>query len=307
METVSKNQKVVLPLLEEHGICLYLKREDQIHPLISGNKFRKLKYNLLKAKEENHRKLLTFGGAYSNHISAVAYAGKKYGFQTIGLIRGDELKDKLSEILKTNPTLRLAAEHGMKFEFVSRSDYRLKDTPDFIEKLRSKYEDFYLIPEGGTNDLAIKGCEEILKPDDEFFDIVCVSVGTGGTISGIINSACKDQVVMGFPALKGDFLEKEVKKLIRPNNNWSLIKEYHFGGYAKVNEELVNFINNFKFETSIALDPIYTGKMMFGILNLIKQGRFARGTKIMAIHTGGLQGIHGMNIKLKHKKLPIIQ
>ena len=307
METASKNKKVELPLLEEHGVSLYLKREDQIHPLISGNKYRKLKYNLIKAKEDNYKTLLTFGGAYSNHISAVAFAGKQYGLQTIGVIRGEELKDNLSEILKTNPTLRLAAEHGMKFEFVSRSDYRLKNTPDFIEKLSEKYEDFYLIPEGGTNDLAIKGCEEILKPGDEFFDIVCVSVGTGGTISGIINSAWKDQFIMGFPALKGDFLEKEIKKIIRSNNNWRLITDYHFGGYAKVNKELVNFINNFKFETSIALDPIYTGKMMYGILDLIRLGRFERGTKILGIHTGGLQGIQGMNIKLKHKKLPIIQ
>jgi len=215
LETASKNEKVELPLLEEHGVSLYLKREDQIHPLISGNKYRKLKYNLIKAKEDNYKTLLTFGGAYSNHISAVAFAGKQYGLQTIGVIRGEELKDNLSEILKTNPTLRLAAEHGMKFEFVSRSDYRLKNTPDFIEKLSEKYEDFYLIPEGGTNDLAIKGCEEILKPGDEFFDIVCVSVGTGGTISGIINSAWKDQFIMGFPALKGDFLEKEIKKIIK--------------------------------------------------------------------------------------------
>jgi len=307
LETAIKNQKVELPLLEEHQVSLFLKREDQIHPFISGNKYRKLKYNLKIAKEEGHLTLLTFGGAYSNHISAVAFAGKKYGFQTIGVIRGDELKENINEILKTNTTLRLASEHGMKFEFVSRANYRLKETSDFVEELRKKYEKFYLIPEGGTNDLAIKGCEEILKSGDDIFDIICVPVGTGGTISGIINSAKKDQFVMGYPALKGDFLDIEIKKLIQPNNNWKLIKEYHFGGFAKVNEELVNFINNFKFETSIALDPIYTGKMMFGILDLIKHGRFARGTKILAIHTGGLQGIHGMNIKLKHKKLPIIQ
>ena len=142
---------------------------------------------------------------------------------------------------------------------------------------------------------------------DQIFDVICVSVGTGGTISGIINSARKDQFVMGFPALKGNFLAKQIKGFIQPKNNWSLINDYHFGGYAKVNEELVKFINNFKFETSIPLDPIYTGKMMFGILDLIKRGRFSKGTKILAIHTGGLQGILGMNIKLKNKKLPVIQ
>lgn len=307
MDHVSRNQKVVLPQLEEYGISLYMKREDQIHPLISGNKYRKLKYNIKKAQEEGYRTLLTFGGAYSNHISAVAFAGKKYGFQTIGVIRGDELKDDIIQTLKVNPTLGLASEHGMNFEFVSRSNYRLKETTHFINALREKYGEFYLIPEGGTNDLAIKGCEEILNDSDQFFDVICVSVGTGGTISGIINSAKEDQIVMGFPALKGDFLEKQIKRHIQPKNNWSLINDYHFDGYAKVNEELVKFINNFKFETSIPLDPIYTGKMMFGILDLIKLGRFSRGTKILAIHTGGLQGINGMNIKLRHKKLPVIQ
>lgn len=307
MVPAPKNQKVKLPLLEEFGIDLYIKREDEIHPLISGNKFRKLKYNLIKAKEEDHHTLLTFGGAYSNHISAVAFAGKKYGFKTIGVIRGDELKDNIDEILKTNPTLNLASKHGMKFEFVSRSNYRLKNTAAFISELREKHGEFYLIPEGGTNDLAIKGCEEILKDGDDIFDIICVAVGTGGTISGIINSAKKNQFVLGFPALKGDFLKKEISKLIRPNNNWSLINDYHFGGYAKMNEELVNFINKFKFETSIPLDPIYTGKMMFGLLDLIRHGRFERGTKILAVHTGGLQGIQGINIKLMNKKLPFIQ
>lgn len=307
MDSTSRNQKVVLPLLEEYGISLFVKREDQIDPLISGNKYRKLKYNIKKAQEEHHRTLLTFGGAYSNHISAVAYAGKKFGFQTIGIIRGDELKEDLIGTLKVNPTLGLASEHGMNFDFVSRSNYRLKDTAHFINELREKYGEFYLIPEGGTNDLAIIGCEEILEDSDQIFDMICVSVGTGGTISGIINSARRDQFVMGFPALKGDFLAKQIKEFIQSKNNWSLINEYHFGGYAKVNEELVKFINNFKFETSIPLDPIYTGKMMFGILDLIKRGRFSKGTKILAIHTGGLQGILGMNIKLKNKKLPVIQ
>ena len=307
MDHVSRNQKVLFAPLEEYGISMYMKREDQIHPLISGNKYRKLKYNIKKAQEEGHQTLLTFGGAYSNHISAVAFAGKKYGFRTIGVIRGDELGNDIIKTLKVNPTLGLASEHGMNFEFVSRSNYRLKETDQYINELREKYGEFYLIPEGGTNDLAIHGCEEILDDRDQFFDVICVSVGTGGTISGIINSAKGDQFVMGFPALKGDFLEEQIKRYIQPKNNWSLINDYHFGGYAKVNEELVKFINNFKFETSIPLDPIYTGKMMFGILDLIKQGHFSKGTKILAIHTGGLQGIYGMNMKLRHKKLPVIQ
>ena len=195
----------------------------------------------------------------------------------------------------------------MVFKFVSRSDYRLKNTEQFKVKIREAYGDFYLIPEGGTNSLAVKGCEEILKSEDAIFDVVCVSIGTGGTIAGIINSLKSNQKVIGFPALKGDFLKKEIEKYTIPNVKWSLNTDYHFGGFAKINEELINFNNNFKEETGISLDPIYTGKMMFGIVDLIKKGYFQKGTKILAIHTGGLQGISGMNTRLNQKQLPLLQ
>lgn len=251
--------------------------------------------------------MLTFGGAFSNHIAAVAFAGKEFGFKTIGIIRGDELNENLELTLSRNPTLRMAHENGMVFNFVTRSSYRLKNTEEFITDCRKKFGDFYLIPEGGTNRLAVKGCEEILKPDDKTYDVVCVSIGTGGTISGIINSAKKNQKVIGFPALKGNFLHKEIEKYTIQNENWSLNNNYHFGGFAKINEELINFINNFKEETGVSLDPIYTGKMMFGIVDLIKRGFFEKGTKIIAIHTGGLQGIEGMNVRLKQKQLPLLQ
>ncbi len=251
--------------------------------------------------------MLTFGGAFSNHIAAVAFAGKEYGFKTIGIIRGDELEENFEETIRKNSTLRIAQEHGMIFKFVTRSDYRLKNTEQFIDNLKEKFGEFYLIPEGGTNDLAVKGCEEILKPEDAIFDVVCVSIGTGGTIAGIINSIKENQKVIGFPALKGDFLQKEIEKYTIPNEKWSLNTNYHFGGFAKINEELINFINNFKEETSISLDPIYTGKMMFGIVDLIKKGYFEKGIKILAIHTGGLQGISGMNTRLIKKQLPLLQ
>lgn len=302
-----ENQRVVLSELEKFGVNLFIKREDQIHPYISGNKYRKLKYNLFKAQEEKYDTLLTFGGAYSNHISAVAFTGKEFGFKTIGIIRGDELSNDLKNTLEQNPTLNIANKHGMQFEFVTRSDYRLKNTEEFIDKLKDKFGNFYLIPEGGTNNLAIRGCEEILKQGDESFDIICSAIGTGGTISGIINSINENQKVLGFPALKGDFLTKEIEKYTIQGKNWSLINDYHFGGFAKINEGLVNFINQFKLETSIPLDPIYTGKMMYGLVDLIKKGFFKKGTNILAIHTGGLQGINGMNNYLKQKQLPLIQ
>ena len=285
-----------------NGISLTIKREDLNHPFISGNKLRKLKYNLLQAKAEKKTTLLTFGGAFSNHIAAVAYAGKEQGFKTIGIIRGDELFDKIEE----NPTLKFAQENGMEFEFVSREDYRNKSEISFIEKLKEKFGDFYLIPEGGTNELAVKGCEEILTDADVVFNYVCCAVGTGGTISGLINSASLNQKILGFPALKGDFLNDEIR-IFAKKNNWELISDYHFGGFGKINLELIEFINAFFEENKVPLDPIYTGKMVFGVIDLIRKDYFPAHSKILLIHTGGLQGIEGMNLKLKQKKLPILK
>ena len=293
------NQKITYEL--PNGITLEIKREDLLHPFVSGNKFRKLKYNVLQAKAENQSVLLTFGGAFSNHIAAVAYAGKEQGFETIGVIRGDELRDKISE----NPTLSFAQECGMRFEFVTREAYRHKTETAFIEQLQVKFGSFYLVPEGGTNDLAVKGCEEILTEFDAHFDFVCSAVGTGGTISGLINSALPHQKVLGFPALKGDFLQNEIHKFVN-NKNWELITDYHFGGYGKVTTEFIEWMNWFYAQTGIPLDPIYTGKMVFGVIDLIYKNYFPEGSKILMIHTGGIQGIQGINLKLKHKKLPLL-
>jgi len=295
------NQHIDIPLLHEKGVQLYLKREDTIHPLISGNKYRKLKYNLHEAKAQDQHTLLTFGGAYSNHIAATAYAGHKHGFSTIGVIRGEELETQWQD----NPTLRLAHEHGMQFHFVSRSDYRRKNESAFLETLKKQFGNVYLLPEGGTNDLAVKGCMEILTEADANFDYVCGSVGTGGTLAGLINASQPHQTVLGFPALKGDFLTEEIRTFAQ-NNRWRLVTDYHFGGYAKVDQQLIVFINRFKQQTGIPLDPIYTGKMLFGIFDLIKKDFFPSENQILAIHTGGLQGIPGMNAILKKKKLPLL-
>ena len=299
MFSYSRNQVIAIDLPK--GISLVIKRDDLIHPFVSGNKFRKLKYNLLQAKAENQSTLLTFGGAYSNHIAAVAYTGKENGFQTIGIIRGDELGDKI----ESNPTLKFAQECGMHFEFVSRETYRLKTEATFLEQLQQQYGSFYLIPEGGTNAFAIKGCEEILTPDDASFDYVACAIGTGGTISGLINSVLPHQKVLGFPALKGEFLQDEIRKFVR-HENWELITDYHFGGYGKVSPDLIDWINRFYAQTQIPLDPVYTGKMVFGILDLIAKNYFPENANILLIHTGGLQGIQGMNLKLKNKGLPIL-
>lgn len=291
-------QEIVLP---NTTVKLYIRREDLIHPFVSGNKFRKLKYNLLEAKKQNHRTLLTFGGAYSNHIAAVAFAGKENGFKTIGVIRGDELSSKISQ----NPTLKFCQDNGMEFVFVSREQYRLKITEGFLCNLKNDFDDFYLVPEGGTNDFAVKGCEEILSNEDERFDYICCAIGTGGTISGIINSSTSRQKVLGFPSLKGDFIKKDIRKFAK-KENWDIISDYHFGGYGKVSEELIEFINDFYKKYSIPLDPIYTGKMVFGVIDLITKNYFPEDSKILLIHTGGIQGVQGMNLKLSNKNLQTI-
>ena len=304
--TGSRNQIINHKFLEDKDLTLVVKREDEIHPFISGNKFRKLKYNLEEAAKQGFKTLVSFGGAYSNHISALSYAGKMYGFDTIGIIRGDELGLNLQRTLAQNPTLRFADKNGMKFKFISREAYRKKDEPDFVQELISELGQFYWIPEGGTNELAVRGCEEILTQDDEQFDFICVAVGTGGTISGLINSARKHQTVLGFPSLKGEFLEGVIKEKTKRDKHWKLIHKYHFGGYAKINENLISFINDFYQQTTIPLDPVYTGKMMFGIMDLVQKDFFNRNSSILMIHTGGLQGIEGMNQRLLKKKLPLI-
>ena len=297
----SKNQKISLPILSEKKLSLHLKREDLIHPFVSGNKFRKLKYNLIEATEQGHQTLLTFGGAYSNHIAATAFAGNEKGFRTIGIIRGEELSKKWQD----NPTLKFAYEQGMHFKFISRVDYRQKNSTRFLNQLKTEFGAFYLLPEGGTNVQAVRGCEELLTSQDEEFNVICACVGTGGTISGIVNSSTQNQRVLGFPALRGDFLKQDIRKFVK-KENWKLVSDYDFGGYAKINKELVLFINRFKSESGIALDPVYTGKMLFGILDMIRNDEFKSGTKILAIHSGGLQGIAGMNQKLKKKNLPLL-
>ncbi|WP_418511806.1 1-aminocyclopropane-1-carboxylate deaminase/D-cysteine desulfhydrase [Corallibacter sp.] len=294
------NEDVISSSLK--NVSLSLKREDVIHEYVSGNKYRKLKYNIQQAQKEKKEILLTFGGAFSNHIAAVSAIGSLFGLKTIGVVRGEELKDSYA----SNATLLFAKSQGMQFEFVSRSVYREKNTESFVRKLKEKFGDFYLIPEGGTNNLAVKGCEEILTDNDNSFDFICCPVGTGGTISGLINSSLSHQKIIGFPALKGDFLRKDISKFAN-KSNWELISDYHFGGYAKINTELISFINQFKVENNIQLDPVYTGKMMFGIFDLIKKEYFPKDSKILAIHTGGLQGIEGMNARLKRKGMPLIQ
>lgn len=284
-------------LFLEKNVTVYLKREDLLHPTISGNKWRKLKYNLSAAKEQGKRTFLTFGGAYSNHIAAVAAAGKEYHFTTIGFIRGEEH-------LPLNPTLAFATRCGMQLYYLNRETYRNKNQPEFIQQLQQKYPEAYLLPEGGTNTLAVLGCTEIVADISIPFDYICCAAGTGGTLAGIIAGLNGEKNVIGFPALKGgDFLQNEIADLIKSYNgkayqNWHLETHYHFGGYAKVKPDLLQFITRFKEQHGILLEPVYTGKMLFGLYDLIRQDYFAPGSCIIAVHTGGLQGLAGFAERL---------
>jgi 1-aminocyclopropane-1-carboxylate deaminase/D-cysteine desulfhydrase-like pyridoxal-dependent ACC family enzyme len=289
-------QNVKLPGITK-AYTLYLKREDLIHPIISGNKWRKLKYNLKEANKLGEQTLLTFGGAFSNHIYATAGAGKIFGFNTIGVIRGEEH-------IPLNPTLQFATDCGMELFYLDRTTYRKKTDPQVLQKLKSKFGQFYLVPEGGTNQLAIKGASEIIKNLDADFDYVLSACGTGGTLSGIICGLNGSKKIIGIPVLKGArFLIDDIKKYVKEFSgktfsNWTLDLNYHFGGYAKITKELAMFLKDFESINSVQLDPIYTGKLLLAVREMLKKNEFIENPTIIAIHTGGLQGIKGMKNKM---------
>jgi len=280
-------------LLEEKGLKLFVKREDLIHPVVSGNKWRKLKYNLSRAKTEGHDTLLSFGGAYSNHIHALACAAKEEGFRAIGIIRGEEAKT-------LNDTLSYARECGMELYFVSREDYREKEEKYFLENLEKQFGRFYLIPEGGSNREGVQGCMEIISELNIEWDTICTACGTGTTMAGLVASLPEDKKAIGFPVLKGgSFLYKEIQDQLSSfskerNSNWHLEEQYHFGGYAKWDQTLLDFIEGFKIKHRLELEPVYTGKMMYGIMELVRNDFFKKGTVVVALHTGGLQGLSGL-------------
>jgi len=263
-------------------------REDLNHPFYQGNKFWKLKYNIEEAIQANQKQILTFGGAYSNHIHATSAAGKLNGIQTIGIIRGEEPK-------AYSPTLQFAAENGMRLHFVSRSDYRLKENPAFIESLKINWGDFFLIPEGGSNNLGLKGCEEWGTNLSGTADIYCLAAGTATTAAGIAKALLQHQPsaeVWAFSALKdGGFLKGDADKAAgSPLPNLKIIIDYHFGGYAKYNNELLNFIQRMKSEYDLPLEQVYTAKTLFGLLDMAHKNIIPADKKICFIHTGGLQG-----------------
>jgi 1-aminocyclopropane-1-carboxylate deaminase len=271
--------------LERVGVRLHLKRDDLISTDITGNKWRKLKYNLDAARSEGHHTLLTFGGAYSSHVRAVAAAGSLFGFATVGVIRGEEHRP-------LNASLGYAVSRGMRLTYLDRGTYRSKDSPSVIAALRRQFGHFYLLPEGGSNALAVRGCAEIPGEIAESFDVICCPCGTGGTLAGLASGLGSGQRALGISVLRGDnFLDREVARLQRdalgaPTPNWSVDHGFHFGGYARRTAELTGFVVDFEQRHGLALDWVYVAKMMYGIVTLAQAGAFQRGTGLVAVITG---------------------
>ena len=293
-------QEINEPAAAARGVRLLLWRDDLVNPDLPGNKARKLKYNLAAARQQGHHTLLTFGGAYSNHIAAVATAGRLFGFKTIGLIRGDAPTEGTKRP-PLNPTLARATADGMALHYLDRSSYRRRAAPEFIAEQLARFGPAYVLPEGGTNTLALPGCAELVAEirHRTGFDALAVAAGTGGTLAGIVTGLVGEEQAVGVAALKrGGFLKDEIDALIQQATgqafaNFSLHIDYHFGGYANYSAELLGFIQRFQDKHGILLDPIYTGKLLYGVLDLIDNGYFPRGSTVVAIHTGGLQAWAG--------------
>ena len=305
LQLPSPLQQLKSEFLGKNDVQLWIKRDDLIHPEISGNKWRKLELNVLKAKEKK-LPILTFGGAFSNHITAVASACAQVGIRSIGIIRGEEHDGH-------NISLATAKKQGMELHFISRNEYRLKKDSEYIQALAQQFGSFHLVPEGGANFYGVMGCTNILSEINDDFDIFCCAAGTGTTAAGISLGIKDKQRLEIFPALKGgEFLEQDIHELLFNSlydtdlvdskmKQISLILDFHFGGFAKLNPQtpLINFVNSFYEEFNISLDLIYNGKMMFGIFERIKNGEYKAGSKIVALHSGGLQGNSGMKKRFK--------
>lgn len=280
---------------------LYIKREDLVHPSISGNKFWKLYYNIIQYLElkKSSPLIITFGGAFSNHIAAVSALGNELNIPTIGIIRGEELQNAITQ----NPTLKQAQQNGMQLRFVTREDYRNQNI--LTKQLQIEFPNALIIPEGGSNNTAVNGIQYMLNEQTKDFDYLCCAVGTGGTISGLSKFAEQHQKVIGIKVVKDDSLEKLITNWSK-KNNFSL-KEAFQAKYGKIIEDNIRFINQFYQDYNIPLDPIYTGKMMEKLLALIDENYFKKGSRILAFHTGGLQGISGANDWLKKKNKLLIE
>ncbi|MDN5287639.1 MAG: pyridoxal-phosphate dependent enzyme [Mucilaginibacter sp.] len=290
LEIFSPVQRINNPLFDEHGVKVFLKRDDLIHPMISGNKWRKLKYLLKNAQAQHKNHLVTFGGAYSNHLLATAAAAAKFGFRATGIVRGETVD---------NDTLFLCKLHGMQLLFTDRDSYR--DKPELFAQYFGNNKDAFFIDEGGASAEGAQGCSELIDELTETYDHIFCACGTGTTAAGIINGLTKNQLKTRFNAVpvfkNGGFIKEEIDRFLINPANFDLHTDYHFGGYGKANDELIIFIKQFVASTGIVIEPVYTGKMMYALYNLIAQDHFKPDSNILAIHSGGIWGLLGMKDK----------
>ncbi|RYU91148.1 pyridoxal-phosphate dependent enzyme [Mucilaginibacter terrigena] len=290
LDIYSPTQPIESKLFADKGIKVFIKRDDLIHPIISGNKWRKLKYVLQQAQAQNKTHLVTFGGAYSNHLLATAAAAAKFGFKATGIVRGEEVE---------NDTLFLCKLHGMQLIFTDRESYR--DKQALFNKFFADNGQAFFIDEGGASAEGAKGCSELVDELTETYDHIFCACGTGTTAAGVINGIAKNNLPTQFNAIpvfkNGEFMKVEIDRFLTAPANYSLHLDYHFGGYGKTTPELINFIKQFVVDTGILIEPIYTGKMLYAIFDLAAKGHFTPGSKILAIHSGGIWGLLGMKDK----------
>jgi len=299
MQIQSQLEIISHPLFEKHQLIVSIKRDDNIHPIISGNKWRKLKFNLHFAKANNYAGIISFGGSFSNHIHALAFACQQQKLKSIGIIRGESAYE-------SNYTLSMAQQWGMKLSFVDRKTYRLRDDANYLNDLQRKYPDYLIVPEGGSNKLALAGVGEVITELNQQceFDTLLTPVGSGGTLAGLIQADKNQHKLLGISVLKEDgYLAEQVIDLLGNGShfdNWKILSEFHRGGYAKFNKEDEQRITNFNLQTGYVFEPVYSGKMILAFLDLIERNYFSKGERIVLLHTGGLQGIGGM---LERKQL----
>ncbi len=290
LDIYSPIHQITDPLFEVKGIEVFIKRDDMIHPLISGNKWRKLKYVLQKAQAEGKTHLVTFGGAYSNHLLATAAAAARFGFKSTGFVRGEEVQ---------NDTLFMCHLHGMQLIFTDRDNYR--DKPALFAQHFKDDTDAFFIDEGGASPQAAKGCSELVGELSQTYNHIFCACGTGTTAAGIINGISGHQLNTRFNAVpifkNGGFIKDEIDKYVTSPADYDLHLDYHFGGYAKTTPELIDFIKQFVAKTGILIEPVYTAKMLYALYDLAAKDHFKPGDKVLAIHTGGIWGFLGMKEK----------
>jgi len=294
-------EKLSFPILEEKNIELFVKRDDLIDTEVSGNKWRKLKYNIEQALANKNNSIVTFGGAFSNHLVATAAACKLIGIRCVGIVRGEELNSN------SNETLKRCAEHGMELKFVTRSEYALRNDSLYLKDIHLEFENSFVVPEGGANFYGMIGCQDIIKEIEQDFDHVFIAQGTTTTSCGVLISLPSNSKLHVVPVLKGFDSISEMRNLLNYTlfdeelteellNRVTVHSNAHFGGYGKYDLELLDFIKQFYHENNIKLDPIYTGKVMFELIKNIKENKLSN-SKVLFIHTGGLQGIEGVEKK----------